>query len=120
MTDGKQPVSYAVATEGWGGGGLGFVEWGRVSVRVGVTWTRSKHLDLLMGMGYLFQLEATEKKISSGEEHQDDEQPSAIPKHTKTQPARINFMSIKASSHACMPVRMWKGWLWHDTSTVQT
>ena len=72
------------------------------------------------GMGYLFQLEATEEKISSGEEHQDDEQPSAIPKHTKTRPARINFMSIKASSHACMPVRMWKGWLWHDTSTVQT
>jgi len=45
MTDGKQPVSYAVATEGWGVGGLGLVEWGRVSVRVGVTWTRSKHLD---------------------------------------------------------------------------
>ena len=94
MTDGKQPVSYAVTTEGWGGGGLGLVEWGRVSVRVGVTWTRSKHLDLLMGMGYLFQLKQTEKKISSGEEHQDDEQPSAIPNHTKTRPARINFMSV--------------------------
>jgi hypothetical protein len=59
-----------------------------------------------MGLGYLFQLEATEKKISSGEEHQDDEQPSAIPKHTKTRPARINFMSLTLSQsrQSCMHV----------------